>query len=92
MGAWFVVVLAAPPQLFWRDAGKTRTPLLLGDGSHRWWWTQLVLEVASQFPLFESDPACCCVVFGPPPIAVPAGASQYAVEHGISPLLLALVA
>ena len=54
----------------WRE-GNTLTPLLLGDGSLRWWWPQLVLEVGSPIHLVENIPTPCIVVGGvlaPPPL------------------------
>ena len=82
---WGLGWLSSPQQLGSRGKGKTLVPLLLGDGSCRWWWPELVLEVDSRIHLVESDPAAFAGGLGvlTTPISPAAEASQYAVEHDL---------
>ena len=70
-------MLAVPlPAVVQPGGGETLVHLLLGDGSHCWWWPQLVLEVESRIHLVESNPALCVVLVVLALNAATAGSSE----------------
>ncbi len=74
--------LLPPPQIFRRE-GKTYAPLLLGDGSHHGGGLSWFAKTLVDSPSLKVTPPAAALFSEPPPIAVAAGASQDAVEHGI---------